>query len=135
MTSADDAGCALSRTWRQRVLRRAREIAIAVLVPTAVLCVGADLTGAGDHLVVATPASSPPAIDGHAEDVWDAATPITMIQRGGTSGVPSLEMRALYDDERVYFLLEWPDADETLERSPWEFDGTAWQEVCTASPC
>jgi hypothetical protein len=104
-------------------------VGIAVLVAAALLCAGAGVTGLGSHAVVAVRAPSPPDIDGQRDGAWDAATPATMTQRGGISRVPWVAMRALYDDERVYFLLEWPDPAESLERAPWELTADGWRKI------
>ena len=129
MATTSQASHRTERTWRERVIGRARQIAVALLAPTAVLCIGVALTGAGERVLVAESVQSIPAIDGRRDAVWDSPTPVTIPLRGGTSNVPWVRISAVYDADRVSFLLEWPDADETRERSPWEFDGARWVRI------
>jgi hypothetical protein len=129
MATTSIASPRTQRTWRDRVIGRARHIAVALLAPTLVLCIGVALTGAGERVLVAESVQSIPAIDGHRDAIWDSATPVTIPLRGGASGVPWLAMRALYDADRVFFLLEWPDPAESLERAPWEFTASGWRKI------
>ncbi len=129
MATTSPASPGTERTWRDRLIGRARQIAVALLAPAVVLCIGVALTGAGEKVLVAESVQSIPAIDGRRDAIWDSATPVTIPFRGGTSDVPWVAMSALHDADRVYFLLEWPDAAETRDRSPWEFDGAGWTRI------
>jgi len=50
-------------------------------------------------------------------------------QGEGVTWVSQVSVRAAYDDERIYFLLQWADATPDRERRPWSYDpagAAAW---------
>ncbi|MGD8398755.1 MAG: hypothetical protein PVG11_07850 [Anaerolineae bacterium] len=52
-----------------------------------------------------------PSMDGVVETAWEAAPPLTATLHYGLHGderAGAIELRSLYDDERVYFLARWP---------------------------
>jgi hypothetical protein len=38
--------------------------------------------------------------------------------------IPSVKMRSAYDNNNIYFLVEWADPTASLKRNPWYFDTT-----------
>jgi hypothetical protein len=41
-------------------------------------------------------------------------------------GIAEAVVKAAYDDERVYFLIQWKDDSENRRAQEWSFDGTKW---------
>lgn len=81
----------------------------------------------------------PIAIDGTVDPAWSKATPLKLSldelpykPSTGYDGMKSteVELRALYDDEHVYFLLRYKDPTESLQRFPWvkQADGS-WKQM------
>ncbi len=60
-----------------------------------------------------------PLIDGAADEkAWGKAAPHSFTVRGA-SGTFTVTMSALWENDRVYFLVQWPDRDENAEHHPW----------------
>lgn len=101
----------------------------------------------GSSVVVAKRAATPPTLDGVASDwVGVPESMVPLLTRGGAVGmsltewdtecaalygrtliydfgIPNIAVRAMFDDQRIYFLLQWPDATENRERDTWYVDG------------
>jgi hypothetical protein len=83
--------------------------------------------------LVALKFTTPPVIDGIAEAAW-ADNPILQFStqvpevtgdvfRGYTGNIiPSVKMKAAYDDANIYLLVQWADPTQSLKRNPWYFD-------------
>ena len=69
-----------------------------------------------------------PKIDGRMDKVWDSvrATKVTAIE--GPQGKVEISLKFLYTDTDIYFLFQWPDKTESLNRL-LEFDGKEWKKV------
>jgi len=77
-------------------------------------------------------------LDGSAEAIWDKASPLTVkldkfsYKPSNYQGMEStsITMKSLYDDQYVYFLLEYADPTKSLKRYPWQkqADG-AWKQL------
>jgi hypothetical protein len=64
-----------------------------------------------------------PRIDGSADEkAWGKAAPHSFTVRGA-SGNFTMTMSALWEKDRVYFLVQWPDKDENAEHHPWVWSG------------
>jgi hypothetical protein len=85
-----------------------------------------------DKELVSKKVTTPPAIDGEIDAIWDNAKKLT-----GTAVVPdpgqdvfkgyvgdsyNFTMRSLYDAENIYLLVEWNDKDLSQDRETWYFD-------------
>lgn len=87
--------------------------------------------GPGAELI-ALKTSTPPAIDGIVDAGWDAAeklnttTEVPHLDNNVFQGYEGLQhevsVRALYDDDNIYFLAEWKDTRQDLNRQTWYFD-------------
>jgi hypothetical protein len=86
--------------------------------------------------LVAIKTSSPPQIDGIADALWADAPKLEFstavpevtgdVFRGYTGNIiPTVTMRSAYDNENIYFLVEWADPTQSLTRSPWYFNPTS----------
>ncbi|MCH7701325.1 MAG: hypothetical protein IID37_06525 [Planctomycetes bacterium] len=77
-----------------------------------------------DHLPLvweASYTSTPPAVDGRIDQVWSTAKPLTVNVReamGGGHPRPVV-LRALYTDDSLYVLAQWPDATASGMRDPY----------------
>ncbi len=74
-----------------------------------------------------------PVIDGTPESLWDGATAMTVNVAGGANqGGHTVTLKSVYTDDSVYFLAQWNDDTESLQRLPWEkqADGT-WKRLAT----
>jgi hypothetical protein len=63
-----------------------------------------------------------PAMDGDIEATWEQAPALTVPMHDGLHGserAAALELRSLYDDERVYFLAQWPAVTPGGELDVW----------------
>jgi Ethylbenzene dehydrogenase len=79
---------------------------------------------------------TPPTLDGTVDALW-AESPIlefsTVVPevtgdvfRGYVGNIiPSVKLRSVYDAENIYFLAEWDDPTESLQRGVWYFDPTS----------
>jgi predicted small lipoprotein YifL len=91
------------------------------------------------NLMVAPRVTTPPVIDGVADDaVWDQADPVfvsvTVADIPAFAGYGGrtyqVEMKAVYDDNSVYFLARYNDAKLDADRQPWFVDPATglWQQ-------
>jgi hypothetical protein len=68
-------------------------------------------TNAGAEHLVSQRTSSPPVIDGQVETVWETAQPLRVPLTWGAEGIAhalDVELRAIYDDQALYLLAQWP---------------------------
>jgi hypothetical protein len=80
--------------------------------------------------LTASSTATAPMLDGVIDAAWDAATSITTL-RGA-------ELKALYDDNNIYFLAQWEDGHnlmtgtagptESIDKNLWSHDGTSWSK-------
>jgi len=116
------------------------------VIATIILMIGYMVSCTKDDQVLDTPKpinsatdlvsikiSTPPTIDGTVDALWtnspvlqfSTAVPEVTgdVFRGYTGNIiPSVKMRSAYDDNNIYFLLEWVDPTQSLKRAPWYFD-------------
>ena len=93
--------------------------------------------------------SAPPAIDGTIDASWDNAQklPITPAVPDAGNGLFTgyigqkypATLRSMFDDQNIYFLLEYPDATQNTNVTPWYFNPalntagkTGWQKEPSA---
>lgn len=68
-----------------------------------------------------------PELDGKIEDLWDQAPELKIPVQGGRSGPTTVTFKSMYTDTDVYFLAQWDDNREDLDRMPWDYDGKEWK--------
>lgn len=85
--------------------------------------------------LVSIKTSTAPVLDGTIDAMW-AGSPVLQFStavpevtgdvfRGYTGNIiPVVKMRSAYDDNNIYFLVEWADPTKSLKRSPWYFNPT-----------
>lgn len=89
--------------------------------------------------------SSAPTIDGTIDPIWENATKLKI-----TTTVPdpgnnlfsgyigesyAATIRSMYDDQYIYFLVEYADKNKSVKSAPWYFDPTTqrWAQEATAN--
>lgn len=115
-----------------------------VLLPAGILAIGAALSvGAGMWLwdrhtteLPVVPVSHVPRIDGQAHDkAWTRAIPQKILTANGANfqnGQTTVTLRAVRDEEKVYFLFEWPDPTRSQKHLPLIKQEQGWQVQQTA---
>jgi hypothetical protein len=115
------------------------------LVLSSIVLVGA-LTGCGaekasqvdSNTLVSAKTMSSISIDGAIDSAWEKATAVEVdvnkLPYQPNNGYPGMTettvtLKSLYDNENVYFLVQYNDATKSLERFPWvkQADGT-WKQ-------
>ena len=68
--------------------------------------------------------STPPTMDGRIDKVWGGAKPRTVVVREAFGGdnPRRVILRALYTDDMLYVLAQWPDATRSDMRDPYVWD-------------
>ena len=118
------------------------------IIATVVLAIGYVVSCTKDDQVLDTPqvinnstdllsvkTTTAPTIDGIADPMWSNSSTLEFstavpevtgdVFRGYTGNIiPSVKMRSAYDDNNIYFLVEWSDPTKSLKRSPWYFNPT-----------
>lgn len=81
--------------------------------------------------VTSVKVTTAPVIDGVSEAVWDQADAATISVSGGANtGSHTIMLKSVYTDDSIYFLAQWNDPTESLQREPWvkQADGT-WKQL------
>lgn len=84
--------------------------------------------------LTAVKTSAAPKIDADPSDAdWAKAQAVTIRVSGGlnlNNGSTDVSLKALYDDQRAYFLMQYADPTQSFERFPWQkqADGT-WKQI------
>lgn len=98
---------------------------------------GLDTTAPGNELV-SVKVTSAPGIDGTIDAIWNQATKLTVETKvpnpgnylfaGYVGNTATVSLRSLYDNENIYFLVEWDDPTASVVDRPWYFNPTtkAW---------
>lgn len=117
-------------------VRRAFPFAVAAIVGVAAAALAAtlDLTTRPDFVARAT--ATPPTLDGRLDDeVWKNAAVASMRTQQGQNMTglmeSTVEVRAAYDDENIYFAFRWNDPTRSLMRLPLRKEADGWHVVGT----
>ena len=103
-----------------------------IIVMGLAIWISLGIVGAADTLN-SVKVTAAPSIDGTPESLWDQATAMTVNVAGGAnSGSHTVTLKSVYTDDSVYFLAQWNDATESLQRQPWQkqADGK-WKQLAT----
>lgn len=116
------------------------------VIATLVLAIGYVVSCTKDDQVIETPqvinsstdlvsvkTTTAPTLDGAVDAMWSNSPTLEFstavpevtgdIFRGYTGNIiPWVKMRSAYDDNNIYFLVQWADPTKSLSRSPWYFD-------------
>ena len=85
------------------------------------------------ELVIAK-TTTPPTLDGEADNVWALAKPAVVHTSRGwglTGGEVPVQVRALHDGEYAYFLFRWPDATRSQKHLPLIKTDQGWKLMQT----
>lgn len=89
----------------------------------ALLLAYAPLSHAKAKPLISVKVETPPKLDGNGgDDVWNKAQPLTAQAEDG----PLVSIKTVYTDERLYFLITWEDATESINMDKWVYDGSQW---------
>lgn len=69
-----------------------------------------------------------PKIDGKVDKIWDGVRAAKVTAAEGPQGKVEISLKVLYTDKDIFFLFQWPDKTESLNRFV-EFDGKEWKRV------
>lgn len=83
--------------------------------------------------LIAVKTTTAPVLDGTVDAVWDQSPTLQFstvvpevtgdVFRGYTGNIiPWVKMKAAYDNDNIYFLVQWADPTKSLKRSPWYFN-------------
>jgi Ethylbenzene dehydrogenase len=82
--------------------------------------------------LVSQKVTTAPTIDGQVDGIWDelpklvtrttVPDPGDNVFRGYVGDAITVNMRSVYDDEFIYFLAEWDDPTQSMDRNTWYFD-------------
>ena len=107
-------------------------VAVAVAITGAFFLVAIDREDIDTLHVRRIAAAEAPALDGDTSDpVWRTAPPLYVdtVQGGNFDGTgeTTIEIRAVHDDQRVYFLFSWNDPTRSLKQLPLIKTKTGWR--------
>jgi hypothetical protein len=107
-------------------------VAVAVAITGAFFLVTIDREEIDTLHVRRIAASQAPVLDGDTSDpVWRTAPPLEVATaQGGNfdgAGATRIEIRAVHDDERVYFLFTWNDPTRSLKQLPLVKTAGGWR--------
>jgi hypothetical protein len=103
------------------------------LCALAVLLALPGLGAAQDNTLAAKKVATGPTLDGKMKPLWQQAAPLSIRLTGGRNlpgGSTEVTLRALYDNETVYFLAQWNDPTKSERRFPYvkQPDGS-WKQL------
>ena len=126
------------------------------VISTIVLAIGYMVSCTKDNQVLDVPTvntgtelisikvTTPPAIDGTIDDSWNSATKLNVVPTVPDPGnalftgyigeqYPA-SVRSMYDDQNIYFLVEWNDPTNNSTVAPWYFNPSTgrWSQEPTA---
>ena len=137
------------RMWRRIVSRRGLALRLfAVLLTAAILsAIGCRPESAQEPMqetmppaevdvVISQAVTTAPTIDGAADEaVWASAPAMGFVTAGGANAFSATgSIKSVYTAESVYFLVEWTDPTESLERFPWtKLPDGSWAQLGNTS--
>ena len=79
-------------------------------------------TMAPEGALVAIPVDTAPTLDGVADEAFwaDAAAIVSRSRTRANMGTSTVNIKSVYADDMVYFLVTWADPTESFMRSPWQ---------------
>jgi hypothetical protein len=75
-----------------------------------------------------------PKLDGKVDTIWNSAKSInvnTYLLKGKDK--PSVTLKSIYTDKKVYFLATWKDSTKDVNKNEWTYDGTKWAKTINAT--
>jgi hypothetical protein len=138
----------IRQTFNHRIMKNASKITFVFSLLVGVVFIlsycrqddtilGQEKTTAGNELLSLKVATAP-SIDGTIDRIWEDAAKLTVetqvpnpgnyLFAGYIGTTYNVSLRSLYDNDNIYFLVEWNDPTESLVDRPWYFNPTtkAW---------
>jgi ethylbenzene dehydrogenase len=85
------------------------------------------------NILVSKKVAAPPAIDGSLDAAWNGATPLTTKVVGGKNlpgGTTDVAIRSVYAGDTIYFMYQYRDPTQSVQRSPWQKQGDgSWKQL------
>ena len=73
--------------------------------------------------LVSVKVNTPPKLDGKgADDIWGKSKSVEVEAEDG----PEINVKTVYTNDKIYFLLSWKDQTESINMDKWVFDGSKW---------
>lgn len=88
------------------------------------------------NVLMAVKVNTAPVLDGVREALWLLAPPLLVPVDNGANldgGRTAVEMRALYDKDKAYFIAEWADPTQSIRRLPWQKQADGTWKMLTSS--
>jgi hypothetical protein len=85
---------------------------------------------AGTLEVIVRPVTGPP--QGLEDPIWRRVEAVEIPTRGRDSFAGQtvlVRVRAVYTEEEIFFLFDWPDPTKSVIKNSWRFDGTGWKHL------
>ena len=68
----------------------------------------------------------PPKLDGSGGDAaWRNVPEVKVLTKNG----PEISLRSIHTSDRLYMLVSWEDATESIKKNMWVHDGTKWDHM------
>lgn len=90
--------------------------------------VGIGPAAAEEMEIAAKKVTEAPTIDGKVDKIWDGVKAVKVTASEGPQGDVEISLKVLYTDKDVYFLFQWPDKTQSLNRL-YEFAGSEWKKL------
>lgn len=87
---------------------------------------------APEGALVSIPATEAPTLDGSADDaIWaNAAALDILVEDGANDANGTVQIKSVYTDDTVYFLVTWADPTQSFLRSPWvKLEDGTWTKL------
>ena len=90
--------------------------------------VGLGPAAAEEMEIAAKKGTEAPVIDGKVDKIWDGVKAVKVTASEGPQGDVEISLKVLYTEKDVYFLFQWPDKTQSLNRL-YEFTGSEWKQL------
>jgi hypothetical protein len=78
--------------------------------------------------IAAKKGTEAPVIDGKVDKIWDGVKAVKVTASEGPQGDVEISLKVLYTEKDLYFLFQWPDKTQSLNRL-YEFTGSEWKQL------
>jgi hypothetical protein len=90
--------------------------------------VGLGPAAAEEVEIAAKKVTEAPVIDGKVDKIWDGVRAVKVTASEGPQGDVEISLKVLHTEKDVYFLFQWPDKTQSLNRL-YEFTGSEWKKL------
>ncbi len=103
------------------------KVLVALAMAGALAILGGTLDAFAEKTVTAVKVKKGPVIDGKVDKAWNKVRATRIPVKEGKIGDITVTMKALYDEEYVYFLFRWPDKTLSQNRV-YMWTGASWEK-------